>query len=61
MDDYEEKFTLLSREIERLNLVLKVKTEQHYTLSERLRNAEKQTNSKKEENEYLISHQLRLN
>ncbi len=61
MDDYEEKFTLLSREIERLNLVLKVKTEQHYALSERLRSAEKQANSKKEENEYLISHQLRLN
>jgi hypothetical protein len=38
MDDYEEKFTLLSREIERLNLVLKVKTEEHYALSERLRN-----------------------
>lgn len=60
ISDYEGQFTILGKEIERLNYVLKGKAEEVRALSDQQARSEANVRSTKEENEYLISNQIRL-
>jgi chromosome segregation ATPase len=60
MEDYEDNFTVFGKEIERLNMVLKGKTAEMQDLEDRLTESESYLRSKREENEFLISSQLKL-
>lgn len=51
----------MGKEIERLNYVLKGKAEEVRSLGEMQARSEANLRSTKEENEYLISNQIRLN
>lgn len=61
ISEYEGQFTVLGKEIERLNNVLKGKAEEVRALGELHARCETSLRSAKEENEYLISSQIRLN
>ena len=60
ISDYEGQFTILGKEIERLNYVLKGKAEEVRALSDQQARSEANVRSTKEESEYLISNQIRL-
>lgn len=61
ISEYEGQFTVLGKEIERLNYVLKGKADEVRALSELQARSEANMKSTKEENEYLINNQIRLN
>ena len=60
IEDYEDNFAVLGREIQRLNIVLKGKTEDIASLEDKLTQSEGYLRNKREENEYLISSQLKF-
>jgi chromosome segregation ATPase len=60
MSEYEDKFELLSSEIERLNSVLRLKTEEIYDLSDRLSHADASVFRQQEENKELIGLSVKL-